>query len=284
MRRAWLFGHPVAHSVSPAIHNAGFAALGIDAAYEARDVPPDGLGETVGELRVLGPDQAMGANLTIPHKLAVLELADERTEETRLIGAANTLFWRDGALVADNTDAGGLERAIRDRWEFAPGGKAVLLGSGGAARAAAVCLARLGLAVAVVARRPVPAESVAATAAELGAEAVGLPLEHAPAALADAVLVVNATPLGLHGEELPAPFMRLHGGQTALDLVYGPADTPFLAAAKAEGCPAEDGLGMLVHQAGLAFERWTGAPAPLPVMAAAARKALANRTNADKSH
>lgn len=271
MRRAWLFGHPVAHSVSPAIHNAAFAAIGIDVEYRAVDVSPEELPEAVAAFRAHGD---IGVNLTIPHKLAVLELADGRTEETRLIGAANTLFWQDGALMADNTDARGLERAIRDTWDPAPGGKAVLLGSGGAARAAAVALARLGLAVAVVARRPVPAESVAATAAELGAEAVGLPLEHAAAALDGAVLVVNATPLGLHGEAVPEPFLRLRPGQMALDLVYGREDTPFLAAARAAGLPAADGLGMLVGQAALAFERWTGAPAPVQEMRRAAEAAL----------
>ncbi|HWH32254.1 MAG TPA: shikimate dehydrogenase [Egibacteraceae bacterium] len=271
MRRVRLFGHPVAHSVSPAIHNAAFAALGIEAVYEALDVAPEALPAAVAELRAT---PLLGANCTIPHKLAVLDLVDERTEETRLIGAANTLFWRDGALAADNTDARGLEQAIRAVWTPEPGGKAVLLGSGGAARAAAVALARLGLAVAVVARRPVPAESVAATAAEAGAEGVGLPLEHARAALDDAVLVVNATPLGLHGEPLPEPFMRLRPEQFALDLVYGGGDTPFLAAARAAGCPTEDGLGMLVGQAALSFERWTGRQAPLDVMRQAAEAAL----------
>jgi len=267
MRRVRLFGHPVAHSVSPAIHNAAFAALGIEAVYEALDVAPEALPAAVAELRAT---PLLGANCTIPHKLAVLDLVDERTEETRLIGAANTLFWRDGALAADNTDARGLEQAIRAVWTPEPGGKAVLLGSGGAARAAAVALARLGLAVAVVARRPVPAESVAATARPRRASATAA----ARAALDDAVLVVNATPLGLHGEPLPEPFMRLRPEQFALDLVYGGGDTPFLAAARAAGCPTEDGLGMLVGQAALSFERWTGRQAPLDVMRQAAEAAL----------
>lgn len=271
MRRAWLFGHPVAHSVSPAMHNAAFRATGLDAEYRAVDVPPEQLAEAVAAFRAHGD---LGVNLTIPHKLAVLDLVDQRTEETRLIGAANTLFWRDGVLVADNTDARGLERALRAEFDLPTSGQAVVLGSGGAARAAAVALARLGLGVVVLARRPVPAESVAQSAAVVGTEAVGLPLEHAPAALGDAVLVVNATPLGLHGESLPEPFMALAARQIAVDLVYGPADTPFVAAARAAGARAVDGLGMLVHQATLAFERWTGQEAPVEVMRLAAAEAL----------
>jgi shikimate dehydrogenase len=266
-----IFGHPVGHSISPAIHNAAFAALDIDAVYKATDVPPADLPQAVADLRA---QRLLGANCTIPHKLAVLDLVDERTDETRLIGAANTLFWRDDALVADNTDAGGLERAIRAEWPDLAGGRAVLLGSGGAARAAAVALARLGCSVTVLARREVPAESVAATAASVGVEAVGMGLAFAPAAVAEADLVVNATPLGLRGETLPEPFMNLAPGQIALDLVYGPAATPFVAAARERGARAADGLGMLVGQAALAFQRWTGREAPLATMEAAANAAL----------
>ena len=272
-----IFGHPVGHSISPAIHNAAFAALGIDAVYEAVDVPPAELGQAIAELRA---QRLLGANCTIPHKLAVLDLVDERTEETRLIGAANTLFWRDEALVADNTDAGGLEQVIRAEWPDlagqadSGGRRAVILGSGGAARAAAVALARLGCSVTVLARREVPAESVAATAASVGVEAVGMGLEYAAAAVAAADLVVNATPLGLKGEALPEPFMRLAPGQAALDLVYGAVATPFVAAARERGAWAADGVGMLVGQAALAFRRWTGREAPFAAMEAAAKAAL----------
>jgi len=271
---ARLFGHPVAHSVSPAIHNAAFAALGIDARYEAVDVAPADLAAAVAELRA-GP--LLGANLTIPHKLAVLDLVDERTDETRLIGAANTLFWRDGGLVADNTDARGLQRAIQSA--ITCPGTAVILGSGGAARAAAVAMARLDMSVAVIARRPTAAESVAETAAAVGAEAVGLPLEYAANVLAHAAVVINATPLGLHGEALPDEFMHLQEQQLALDLVYGPQATPFLQAAQAAGATAIDGLGMLVQQAALAFTHWTQRDAPVPEMAAAAQMAITQRSD-----
>lgn len=269
-----LFGHPVAHSVSPAIHNAAFAALGIDARYEAVDVAPVDLAAAVAELRAV---PLLGANLTIPHKLAVLDLVDERTDETRLIGAANTLFWRDGGLVADNTDARGLQRAIQA--QITGPGTAVILGSGGAARAAAVAMARLDMSVAVIARRPTAAESVAETAAAVGAEAVGLPLEYAANVLAQASVVINATPLGLHGEALPDEFMHLQEQQLALDLVYGPQATPFLQAAEAAGATAVDGLGMLVQQAALAFTHWTQRDAPVPEMATAAQKAVTQRSN-----
>jgi shikimate dehydrogenase len=261
-RLACLLGHPVAHSVSPAIHNAAFAALGLDAVYLAFDVEAAALPSAVAGLRALG---FVGANVTVPHKLAALELADRRTAEADAVGAANTLFWDGDALVADNTDARGLEAVLRDDVGLRPGDAVVLFGAGGAARAAAVALGRLGADVQVDARRPDAARAVAALAGEHGGR-----LSEAAAPR----VVINATPLGLHGEALPDRYLRLGPGQVALDLVYGRADTAFLAAARAAGARAFDGLGMLVAQAALAFERWTQRPAPREVMERAARAAV----------
>ena len=258
-----LLGHPVGHSASPAIHSAAFSDAGIDAVYVAFDVAADDVPAAVAGLRALG---ALGANVTVPHKRAVWEAADGHTPEAELVGVANTLFWEGDALVADNTDASGLERVLTDDVGLAAGDPVVLFGAGGAARAAAVALGRVGAVVEVTARRSGPAAEVADLVQRAGGHAVG--------SIDRPRVVVNATPLGLAGEALPDRFMDLGPGQVGLDLVYGPAATPFVAAARAGGAMAFDGLGMLVAQAALAFERWTGIPAPASVMAAAARDAL----------
>lgn len=262
-RLAAVLGHPVRHSVSPQIHSAAFAALGLDVVYLAFDVAPADLSAAVAGLRAL---DAVGVNCTVPHKEAVVALLDERSDEVARIGAANTLWWQDGRLHGDNTDAAGLAPVLRDDCGLRPGDPVVLFGAGGAARAAAVALGRAGAAVEVVARRAEAAEAVATLVTANGGSLA------APGTRPR--LVVNATPLGLAGEPLPDRFMRLDPDQVALDLLYGPRDTPFLAAARERGAHAVDGLGMLVGQAAESFERWTGLPAPRDVMMAAARRAL----------
>jgi shikimate dehydrogenase len=258
-RAVALLGRPVAHSLSPQIHSAAFAAAGLDVVYLACDVAPRDLAEAVAGVRTLG---FLGANVTVPHKLAIRELADERTGEVDAVGAANTLFWRDGGLVADNTDAVGLERAVREALDPEEGDPVLIFGAGGAARAAAVAFGRLGAAVRVRARR-----------AEAAAEIDALAKAHGGRSCQDFEprIVVNATPLGLDGEPLPSDLMALRPGQVALDLIYRP--TPFLEAAAARGAQAVDGLGMLVGQAAASFERWTGKAAPVEVMTRAAREA-----------
>lgn len=257
-----LLGHPVAHSVSPQLHNAAFARSGIDAVYLAFDVAPAAFAAAVTGLRAVN---ALGANVTVPHKRAALELADERTAEAQAVGAANTLWWRDGRLFADNTDAAAVGDVLERDVGLHAGEPVVLFGAGGAARAAAVAIGRLGARLEVVARRAQAAADVAAVAAAAGAD-VG--------AVGEARVVINATPLGLKGQPLPDRFMRLRPGQVALDLVYGPGDTPFVAAARRAGATALDGRGMLVAQAARSFRSWTGVPAPLDVMAGAASAAL----------
>lgn len=256
-----LLGDPVAHSMSPQLHTAAFAACGIDAVYvtcAVRDARA-----AVDGLDVLG---ALGANITVPHKRAVWEHVPRRTSEAERIGAANTLFRDEGRWVADNTDAAGVHRVLADDVGLQPGAGVVLFGAGGAARAVAVALGRLGARVRVEARRAAPATEVQRLAADAGAG--DLPAGVPPQ------LIVNATPLGLHGERLPEPYHELRDGQAALDLVYGRSETPFVADVRARGLPAWDGLGMLVAQAGAAFERWTGRPPPVAAMWDAARAAV----------
>lgn len=268
-RLVCLLGHPVAHSVSPQIHNAAFLAAGVDAVYVAFDVHPTDVTAAVTGLRALG---LLGANVTVPHKRAVWEQVDKRTFEAELIGAANTLFWDGDHLVADNTDARGLQAVLEADVHLQADDPVLLFGAGGAARAAAVALGRIGASVRVEARRAEAARAVTDLAANSGASRAedGEPPR----------CVINATPLGLHGEPLPDHLMGLGPDQVALDLVYGAVDTPFLAAARAGGAVALDGVGMLVAQAGLAFTRWTGLMPPIEAMRAAAADALHRSGNA----
>lgn len=249
------------HSVSPQIHAAAFAAAGIDAVYVACDVVEAQLAAAVNGLRALG---ALGANVTVPYKRRVLDLVDELTPEARAVGAVNTLWFRDERLMGDNTDASGLGDVL-DSIGLRAGDQVLLFGAGGAARAAAVALGRRQARIEVVARREQAAAEVTALATAAGASTT---------AAARPRLVINATPLGLHGERLPQRCMRLGAGQVALDLVYAAAATPFLAAARDAGGQALDGREMLVAQAARSFQCWTGHKPPNGVMAAAAAAAL----------
>lgn len=268
-----VLGWPVSHSLSPVMHNAALAAQGLDLAYLALPVPSD---ELLGTVRALGRVGFVGANVTVPHKQAVMGACDDLTEEARLVGAVNTLSWSDGSLTGHNTDAVGLQWALVEAGA-SDGGAAVVLGTGGAARATVVACVRLGMEVTVVGRRPDAARDVAEVGLAAGGSARSLAVgeEAAAGALDDASVVLNATPLGMEREELPGPFMDLHPGQLAYDLVYTPPDTPFLVAAASAGARTEHGLSMLVHQAAVAYEGWTGQVAPVEVMRAAAEGALA---------
>ncbi len=273
-----LLGWPVAHSRSPVMHNAAAAHLGLALRYRALAVDPADLDEVV---PALGARGIRGANVTVPHKLVVLTHADVLTEEARLIGAVNTLTWDREAggvrLEGHNTDALGLAAALAEDVGDLHGAHVLLVGTGGAARAAAVALVRAGARVRVAGRdlrRCAAILDVVTATDQVGGAASGVIDLRDDAALSAAVaasrMVVNATSLGLAGEHLPAPCEALRPDQVAYDLVYG-QETPFLTAARGAGAEAHDGLGMLVHQAAAAFTRWTGAQAPVDVMRGALR-------------
>lgn len=277
-----LLGWPAGHSLSPVIHNAAFREQGIDLVYLAFPTPPERLHRVVDTLGWIG---AVGANVTVPHKQAVLDLCDRLTAEAELVGAVNTLAWTADGLLGDNTDATGFMTAMRDDVGIDDGARIVVLGTGGAARAAAVGLGRLGVQVTFVGRRPDAAQELADLAALCGADeadAVDLAdLEWVQRAVDGAGVFVNATPLGMDGEDLPDPFMRLGAHQIAYDMVYRPALTPFLEAARSVGARAHHGLGMLVAQAAGAYQRWTGRKPPLPTMSAAAAAGLRAEESGD---
>jgi shikimate dehydrogenase len=233
---------------------AAFAELGLDWRYLKLPVPPERFAETA---RALPSSGYRGANVTIPHKLAAHALADERTPAAAAIGAANTLTFEDGRVFADNTDAGGLLDAFG---EEVHGRTALVLGAGGAGRAAVWALRDAGAEVAVWNR-------TAERARELAAE---MEVAHAERPGSGADVLVNATSLGLHGEDLPAE-LEPAPAAVVVDLVYGDEPTALCRWAEAAGARVVEGLEVLVRQGARSLERWTGRSAPLDAMRRAAR-------------
>jgi shikimate dehydrogenase len=276
---AGVIGSPVRHSLSPVLLNAAFQAAHLDWVFAAFEVPEGAGRAAVAAMRTLG---LRGLSVTMPHKAAAYEAVDERTPVADDLGAVNCVFHRDGRLVGDNTDGPGFVDALTiDEGVELRGRRCVLLGAGGAGRAVARALGVGDAAeVVVVNRSPEPAQR----AAEL-AGAVGRVGDHGD--VAGAELVVNATSLGLAGSpaegELPLDADLLHAGQVVVDLIYHPVETPLLAAARARGAVAVNGVGMLVHQAAHAFARWTGEAPPLREMATAIRHELGRRALSDGS-
>ena len=246
--RFGVLGWPVGHSRSPAMHQAAYAALGLDGySYQRLPVPPELFAETV---RALPGAGFGGANVTIPHKEAALALADEATDRAKAIGAANTLtFGEDGTIAADNTDAPGLLAAVGD-----PGESAVVLGAGGSARAVIWALREAGSTVTVVARRE---EAARAVAADLR---VGHATTPGPAGL-----LVNCTPVGLDDPQA-TPLEDPSAYPVVADMVYREGGTELLRRAHGAGSRTVDGLEILVRQGALSLEIWAGRPAPLDAM------------------
>lgn len=279
-----VIGDPVAHSRSPIMQNAAFAHLGIDAEYTRWHTPAAELSARVATIRTT--PTMLGANVTLPHKTAVIPLLDELEPEAAAIGAVNTIYKRDdGALLGANTDAPALVDALRDEGHLDPTGQfVVLLGASGAARAAACALVHAGVAQLVVANRTLEkAEElladVLALFEDVGAGDVvtqpvvprlmALALDDAdlPDYITRSTLLINATSLGWHTDETPLVEPPVTPETLVYDMVYRP--TRLLHESAARGARTLDGLGMLVRQGALAFTRWTGQAAPLDVMRAA---------------
>ena len=259
-----LIGYPVAHSFSPAMHNAAAAALGLNTVYVPLPVRPEALPDALRGLVALG---FRGVNVTVPHKEAVMPHLDAIFPAAKVIGAANTIVAGDGRLTGFNTDWSGFLFDLESHRLALYGRDCLILGAGGSARAVAYALLRRGSRVTVLARRPAQAQQLVA---EIGlafpsatAVAAGS-LEDAPrvAAHLDEPVIINATPLGMLGERVTqspwpdgAPFPS---GAFVYDLIYNPAETRFISQARAAGRRAANGLGMLVGQAVEAFEVLTG--------------------------
>jgi shikimate dehydrogenase len=263
-----VIGDPVAHSLSPAIHNAAFAALGMDWVFVAFPVGTGEVHHAVDGVRALG---IRGLSVTMPHKAAVLDAVDELTPTAAALGAVNCISRSpQGTLVGENTDGAGFLGGLRADFGFDPvGTRCVVLGAGGAARAVVLALAGAGASTVQVVNRTAATAAVAAALAGPAGSVAD------PGAVAGADLVVNATPVGMGGDDgLPCDPALLGPSQVVAELVYHPAETPFMVAARDRGARTANGLSMLVHQAAVAYTLWTGRPAPVEAMAAGARAGL----------
>ncbi len=254
-KRAFVIGHPIAHSRSPKIHGHWLKAYDLAGSYEAVDVAPDDLAGFIGGLQENG---FCGGNVTIPHKEAVAALVGRLDDAAERIGAVNTLWFGDGCLWGSNTDAHGFAANLD---EHAPGwaknGPAVVLGAGGAARAVIHALKERGVADIRIVNRTL--ERALELRDRFGGGTSVHRMDSTGELLADAGLLVNTTALGMHGNEgLPADPAALPDTAIVTDIVYVPLETPLLAAARERGLKCVDGLGMLLHQAVPGFERWFG--------------------------
>jgi shikimate dehydrogenase len=263
-----VFGHPIKHSASPAMQNAGIAALGLPWRYLAFEVDPVNLREALLGAKLMG---FVGVNLTVPHKLLAVDMMDALDDSARAWGAVNTVRFESegGKTIARgfNTDADAITRALHeDLGVELRAAKVLLLGAGGAGRTAALKLAAEGVGELHLVNRT---ESKAATiAGEIAGKHPDVKLNIGyPKTAVD--LVLNATSLGLKAEDalpLEAAKFSLHQTRAVYDMIYRPAETPLLKAAKAAGCRTANGLGMLLYQGAKALEIWTGQPAPVKIM------------------
>lgn len=269
-----LIGWPVAHSLSPAMHNAAFAEQGMNWVYVPLPVPPGQVEAAVRGLVALG---FRGANVSVPHKQAVMPFMDELSDSVQALGAVNAIVVREGRLSGENTDWRGFLVALR-AGGFDPGGRrALVLGAGGGARAVVYALTSEGLPVSIYNRTPARAARLAHDLQKHVPEAEISLLETLPSDLKGFDLLVNATPLGMWPESDASPWpddVPLPPHLTVFDLVYRPRWTKLLRQARQAGARPIGGLEMLVHQGALAFEMWTGSAPPLEAMRAACEKVL----------
>ena len=281
-RVAGVIGDPVAHSLSPVLHNAAFATLGIDWVYVAFPVAAGQGAAGVEAMRAL---DLAGLSVTMPHKTSAAGAVDVLGPVASKLGVVNTVSWTrtttDSQLLGESTDGAGFLDALADEG-FDPARRdCVVLGSGGAARAVTLALAGAGAAsVTVIGRRAEPATDCAALAGEAGRAVPASDSSRSAEAVTAAELVVNATPVGMRGETgLPLDMSPdwLKSSQFVSELIYAPATTPLMLAARGVGAATSNGLGMLIHQAARQVELWTGRPAPLEAMSAAAVAALTHR-------
>lgn len=283
-RLAGVVGWPLEHTLSPAMHNAAYEEMGLDAVYLAMPVRNEAdLARVVAAIRVL---PFLGFNVTMPFKRAMLEMCDEVAALARIAGAVNAVHCIDGRLVGYNTDGRGLLESLQAEASFCPEGKRVaIVGAGGVAAAALVaCIVSRATRVAVVNRSVERAEELLARVSDHlhSTEAAAVELSDAAAdEVRAADLVVNATPVGMRGEVAPPiPTEWLHEGQVVADMVYRPAVTPFMREAAKRGAVTLGGLGMLVSQGAMAIDIWAagddGERAPREVMRRAAEAVLAS--------
>jgi len=276
-----VIGWPIEHSLSPAMHNAALAEMGLNWVYLAFAVSPENVGQAVGAVRGLS---LRGLNVTIPHKQAVTEHVDEIDETAAALEAVNTIVREGQRLVGHNTDGPGFLRLLKEQGHTVRGKRVAVIGAGGASRAVAYAVARAGASALRVLNRTVQrAEQVAALAADKGGmsdvEAGGLSGAWSRAAVQEAEVIVDCTSVGMYPNVNEGPVVDgqwLREGQVVVDLTYNPLRTTMLRAAAARGAQTVEGAGMLVHQGAIALEHWTGRQAPVESMREALLAELRN--------
>lgn len=272
-----VIGDPVQHSRSPQMHNAAIVERKLDYVYVPFHVRSGELREAIEGFKALN---VLGVNVTIPHKQTVMSILDDVSHEATLIGAANTLIFCDGRVSGDNTDAQGFLRAMTEEGIDIPvGGSAVVLGAGGAARAVVVALALSGLDLITIANRTewkaIQFEKDLATISETEISAVDLASNQLNLAIRSADLLVNTTSVGMQEtDQLLIDPDFLNPGTIVYEIVYTPPETPLLRVAREKGCQTIGGIGMLVHQGAIAFEKWIGIVPNVETMRIALKQAL----------
>ncbi|HUV55320.1 MAG TPA: shikimate dehydrogenase [Candidatus Krumholzibacteriaceae bacterium] len=266
MKRCYLVGYPVEHSMSPAMHNAAFKALGIDAEYKLAPVEPGQLGAFIEKLR---EGDVLGANVTIPHKVEVMRHLDHVDETAHAIGAVNTIVHIDGRLTGYNTDATGGVKALTEMYGGLNGRNVTILGAGGASRAITYQISRVDCRVTVLNRSVEKARKLVddlrpTASAELRYGG----LNQLPGVIVGTDVLINTTPVGMSPKtsDSPVPEELLHGGLFVFDVIYNPIKTKLLKDAEAKGAGTLSGVKMLVYQGAEAFRMWTGVEPPLDIM------------------
>ena len=277
-KRIYLIGHPVSHSVSPILQQAALNFHSVDAVYQAIDVDNPSLSKVITHMRYT---DVIGANVTVPHKEAVIPMLDIISDEVKAIGAVNTIENRNGVLVGYNTDMLGFSRALAE-YEFDPKGKtAMVLGAGGSAKAVVSALVSSGIYRLVIANRTLERASILVDSIRFSlpySQALDITSSSIGTIAKECDLVVNCTSLGMKSSTaeaiLPLEADGLTSDTIVFDLVYNPSQTLFLIEAAAVGATTVNGLSMLVHQGAASFEIWTGLSGPKEVMMEAAQGAL----------
>ena len=272
-----VIGDPIEHSLSPIMHNVAFQLLDLNNIYLAFRVKPTDLGTAVAGIRSLG---ILGFNVTIPHKVSIMEHLDEIDRSATRIGAVNTVVKRDGALVGYNTDGAGALASLREASVGLEGAKIVLLGAGGAARALGFSIAPLAGNLVVLNRTESRAKDLAFALKEFGnVEGKKLSEDTLCVELRDADVLINSTSAGMHPQSNETPVERkfLHERMIVFDIVYNPLSTRLLREAKTAGAYVVGGIRMLVYQGALAFELWTGRKPPVKEMCTAVENALGGK-------
>lgn len=274
-KRFAVIGHPIAHSLSPAMHNAAFAECQLPYTYQALDIHPDRLAESLASMYEEG---FCGFNVTIPHKEAVFKSVQDVSQDARRIGAVNTVVRTDQGWQGNNTDADGFMKPLLERGDVA-GMNVVVLGAGGAARAVVFALAKYSVkSITIVARTVARAEAIAQDLHAVYPTLICQCADVSQELIQEAQLIVNTTPLGMKADDAQLfPYEWIPVAAVCYDLIYWPECTPFLQQAKRKGCVIINGLDMLLWQGVLAWELWTQRTAPVDVMRQALQQALQER-------